>query len=179
MEQKTKALKTSGKVIAILMKVGYIMMLVTLCASAVVLLFMAITGRQTSVETIGGMKITIAEASLLTTKGMIAMCIGLLVTSGFLLAIFLLAHRMFNEISTTGDPFVEKHVQTIRIIGALVVSMTIATGVLESVAATFLSTDGLGAYFEAPGIVVGVILFCLSYIIEYGCALKEQVQKAD
>lgn len=173
MEQRTNALKTSGKVIAIIMKIGYIAMIVAICICAASLIFVGVTGGKTSVATLGGMNIKIADELTGSPSGFIALSVVYLVMSGFLLAIFLLAHRMFGEISATGDPFAEKYGKTVRVIGVLIAAMTIAVGLADMLTSA-VGAETAQAHTEAPGIVFGAIVFCLSYIIDYGYGLKEQ-----
>jgi hypothetical protein len=174
MEHKTNALKTASKVIAVIMKIGYIAMIVAMCVCAVSLIFMAVTGGHTSIVTSGGTTIGVSDGTLSTPSELIAMFVEYFVISALLFVIFLLAQRMFGEISTTGDPFLAKHVKTIRAIGILVAAMTIVVGVTESIVSAFTATEGIEAYTEAPGIVFGAVIFCLSYIIDYGYGLREQ-----
>lgn len=184
MEQKTNALKTASKVIAIIMKIGYIAMIVAMCICVGSLIFMAVTGGKTSIVTSGGTTIGIGSDLTLSasdagdtansTSAFVGMFSVYLVMSALLFIIFLLAQRMFGEISATGDPFTVKYVKTVRAIGILVVGMTFALGITEAIASSVAATQIAGIYSEAPGIVVGAIIFCLSYIIDYGCGLKEQ-----
>lgn len=184
MEQKTKALKTASKVIAVLMKIGYIAMIVAMCICAASLIFMAATGGKTSIVTAGGTTIgiagdltlsaSIASDATRSTAELIAMFSEYFVMSALLFVIFLLAQRMFGQISVTGDPFTAKYGKTVRAIGILVAAMTFALGITEAIVSSVAAAQIAGTYAEAPGIGVGAILFCLSYIIDYGCGLKEQ-----
>lgn len=174
MEQKTKALKTSSRIIAILMKIGYVATIVAMCICAATLIFMAVTGGRTSVATAGGIHIRIADGLSVAPKELAATCAAYLVMGSLLFVVFLLASRMFGEISKTGDPFVEKYGETVRTIGILAAIIPIAAGIVDSVASLFGATEGLEAYAGFPGIAVGAILFCLSYILDYGCALQSQ-----
>ena len=184
MEQRIKSLKTSSKVIAVIMKIGYIAMIVAMCICAASLIFMAATGGKTSIVTAGGTTIgiagdlslstSIAGDSVRSTVEFIAMFTEYFVMSALLFVIFLLAQRMFGELSVTGDPFIEKYGNTVRAIGILVAAMTFAIGITEAVVSSVTATQIAGTYAEAPGIGVGAIIFCLSYIIDYGCGLKEQ-----
>ena len=173
MEQKIKALKISSKVIAVMMKIGYIAMIVAMCICMVSLIFMAATGGKTAIN-IGGTTIGIAGNFTFSTAELIAMFSEYFVMSAFLFVIFLLAQRMFGEISVTGDPFTAKYVRAVRTIGILAVVMTFAVGITETVISLATAAQIAGTYAEAPGIGVGAILFCLSYIIDYGCGLKGQ-----
>src|SRR5574344_1887581 len=164
MEQKTNALKVSSKVISVIMKIGYIVMLVMTCISASSLIFMAVTGGKTSVKIAGGHKIAITDELSKTPKELVV--------------IFILTQRVFQNINLTGNPFTEKHVKTVRVIGILVVIMNIVVPVVADIGEFVAGTDLLKGYTEAPGIVVGIIIFCLSYIIDYGCALKEEYDKS-
>lgn len=184
MEHRTNALKTSSKVIAIFMKIGYIAMIVAMCICVASFIFMAVTGGKTSIVTDGGTTIGIASDLPISTAAagettrataeLVAMFSEYFVMSALLCVIFLLAQRMFGEISATGDPFTAKYVKTVRVIGILVVAMTFAVGLTEVVVSAVTATQIAGSYAEAPGIGVGAIIFCLSYIIDYGCGLKEQ-----
>lgn len=184
MEQKTNALRTSSKVMTVIMKIGYIAMIVAMCICAASLIFMAVTGGKTSIVTAGGTIIGITSDLIVSTSAasnpelptaeLIIMFSEFFVMSALLFVIFLLAQRMFGEINVTGDPFVEKYAKVVRAIGILVVAMTFAIGITESVVSLATATQNAGTYAEAPGIAFGAIIFCLSYIIDYGCGLKEQ-----
>lgn len=184
MEQKTNALKTSSKVIAIIMKIGYIAMIVAMCICVASLIFMAVTGGRTSIVTSGGTTIGITNDIALSASAendparsaaeLIAMFSEYFVMSALLFVIFLLAQQMFSEISVTGDPFMAKYVKIVRAIGILVATISFAIGITEVIISSVTATQIVKTYTEAPGIGVGVILFCLSYIISYGCGLKEQ-----
>lgn len=178
MEQKTNALKVSSKVISVIMKIGYIVMLVMTCISASSFIFMAVTGGKTSVKIAGGHKIAITDELSKTPKELAVIFSEFLIMGVFLFVIFLLTQRMFQNINLTGNPFTEKHVKTVRVIGILVVIMNIVVPVVADIGEFVAGTDLLKGYTEAPGIVVGIIIFCLSYIIDYGCALKEEYDKS-
>ena len=172
MEQRIKSLKTAGKVISVIVKIGYISMAVVMCVCAASLVFMAATGGNTSVV-IGDMTVGITDASVSASEA-IAVCAEYLIMGGFLFAIFLLAQKMFGEISVTGDPFTAKYAKRVRVIGILIAAMTVVTGIADTVISSLASVKGLETYTEAPGIVFGAVIFCLSYNIDYGCGLKEQ-----
>lgn len=174
MEQKKVALKTSSKIIAVIMKIGYIAMIVAMCICAASLIFMAVTGGQTSIVTPGGTTIGIADGVSVTPAEFVAVFAEYLVMSALLFVIFLLAQRMFGEISVTGDPFTEKYVKTVRVIGILVAAMTFAVGITEAIVSSLAATQDVKANTEVPGIVFGAVIFCLSYFIDYGCGLKKQ-----
>ena len=174
MEQKTNALKSASKVISILMKIGWVAMIVAACLCAAALIFVAVTGGQTSVTTSGGVNLIVADELAASPAELVATSAVYLVMGGFLFAIFLLAQRMFGEISATGDPFLPKYVKTVRVIGILVAAMTFGVGLADAIASS--AAPGMQAHPEAPGIVVGAIIFCLSYIIDYGCGLKTQAK---
>ena len=174
MEQKIKRLKVSSKVVAILMKIGYISMIVAMCICGSSLVFMAATGGKTSIVTTEGTKIGIASNMKLSTGEFVGMFTELFVISAFLFVIFLLAYRMFKEISVTGDPFTTKYVKTIRTIGILVVVTYFAVSFTESIVSLVAGTKSVINYAEAPGIGAGAFIFFFSFIIDYGCGLKEQ-----
>lgn len=173
MEQTANSLKTSSKVISIIMKIGYIAMIVALCVCAASIIFVLATGGQTSVATSSGVNFIVADQTSASPSELIALSAVYFVMSGFLLAIFLLAQRMFGEISATGDPFKEQYARTVRVIGILVAAMTFAVGLADLIASSFAAIKSAETYTEAPGIVVGAIIFCLSYIIDYGCMLSK------
>ncbi len=169
MDQKTKALQSASKVISILMKIGWIAMIVAACVCAAALIFVAVTGGQTSVTASGGVRFVIADELAATPAELVATSAVYLAMGGFLFAIFLLAQRMFGEISATGDPFVPQYVKTVRVIGILVAAMTFGVGLADTIASA--AAAGTRAHPDAPGIVVGAIIFSLSYILVYGCGM--------
>ena len=83
---------------------------------------------------------------------------------------------MFHEISVTGNPFIAKYVKTVKVIGILMASMTIVGGLAETIITLVAADSSAEMITETPGIVVGIIIFCLSYIIDYGCAMKEKTE---
>lgn len=172
MEQKRNALKTSSKVISTIMKIGYTVIIVALCITVAAMVVLAISGGKTSFALSGGTNIIIADGLPETMGNLTAFLTQLLVMSAFLFAIFLLTYRMFHEISVTGNPFVAKYVTTVRAIGILVAAMTIAGGLVETIMTLVVGESAIDMITDAPGVVVGVIIFCLSYIIDYGCSLK-------
>lgn len=174
MEQKTNALKASSRVISIIMKIGYTVMIVALCITAVTLLFLTISGGKTSFALANGTNVIIADGLPASMGSLTVFFTQLVVMSAFLFAIFFLTYRMFHEISMTGDPFITKYVKTVRVIGILVASMTIAVGFAETIMVLVAGEKSIEMITETPGIVVGVIIFCLSYIIDYGCTMKEK-----
>lgn len=177
MNEAMKAMKISGKVIAIIMKITYIVMIVVACFLAAVLVFLAVTG-DTSVVTSSGLKIAAADDALSPGSAMAA-CAALLVMAAFLFVISLLVHRMFREISKTGVPFKPEYVKTIKTVGVLLAAMSVAGGFAESVAASTMGTDALGMANNAPGVLVGVIVYCFAYVFEYGCAMQRRVNEAE
>ena len=174
MDQKTNALKKSSKVISVIMKIGYTVMIVALCITVAAMLFLAISGGETSVALSNETNLIIADGLPESTGSLTAFFVEFLLTGAFIFAIFFLTYRMFQEISVTGDPFVVKYVTTVRAIGILVASMTIAVGLAETIITLVTGDSSLELFTELPGIVVGIIIFCLSYIIDYGCSLKEK-----
>lgn len=174
MNEKEKAMRTSSKVISVIMKIGYIAMIVAMSICAVCLIFMAVTGGKTSIVTPGGTNIMVADGAFATPEGVAAICASMLVSGGVLFAIFFLTHRVFNEISTAGTPFNPKYVKTIKIIGVLVAVMGIVGGIVDSVVATFAGTEALGVYTNSPGVIVGVVIFCLAYVFDYVCSLQKE-----
>lgn len=174
MDSAQNALKVSGKVIAVIMKIGYIAMIVAVCFCVVSMIFVAVTGGKTEVAAEGGVNIRVIDAEGASPEETMATCAVYGVMSAFLLAIFMQASKMFAQIAKTGDPFEKKYGKTVRVIGILVAATTIGTGLADTIASLIVKTSSMQAYTEAPGLVVGAIIFCLSYVIDYGCALKAQ-----
>lgn len=172
MEQKINSLKSASKVISVIMKIGYIAMIVGMCVCLSSLLFMAITGGKTQIV-IGSTTVGVKDASVSPSE-VIAICAEYFIMGVFLFTIFLLAQKMFGEIGATGDPFTLKYVRYIRAIGILIAAMTVICGFANTIISSLASVKGLETYTEAPGIVFGAVIFCLSYVIDYGCGLKTQ-----
>ncbi len=176
MEQKTISLKKSSKVISIIMKIGYTVMLVALCITVAAMLVLAISGGESSFALSDGTNIIIADGLPESMGNPTAFFTQLLIMTGFLFTIFLLTYRMFHEISVTGNPFIAKYVKTVKVIGILMASMTIVGGLAETIITLVAADSSAEMITETPGIVVGIIIFCLSYIIDYGCAMKEKTE---
>lgn len=174
MNEQQKAIKASSKVIAVIMKIGYIAMIVAMSICVINLLFMAVTGGQTSIVTSSGMRIVAVSAPGTTPQGVAAISIAALIISAFLFAIFLLTYRIFHEISVTGTPFNVKYVKAIKAIGILVAVMSIVGSTVDSIAASYAGMETLGLCSDSTGVIFGVIIFCLAYIFDYGCTLQKQ-----
>lgn len=173
MDEKIKAIKTSSKVISVIMKIGYVAMIVEMCICLVGLIFIAITGGETSIVTSGGVRIVAVDAPVTTAKGAIAVCVAAFILGAFLFFIFRLAYRMFREINATGTPFNENYVKVIKRIGVLVAVMTVVESAVDSAAAAFAGVDTLGMSSDSTGVIFGVIIYCLAYIFDYGCTLQK------
>lgn len=78
------------------------------------------------------------------------------------------ARRLFQEINMNGSPFEMKHVKTIRKIAIYFFVM-----VMVNVDTGNTMTD-LQYSFDFTGIVAAGILWCISYIFEYGCLLQSE-----
>lgn len=178
MNNTQKSILVSSKVIAIIMKIGYIAMIVAASICAVCLIFIAVNGGETSLITSGGMKIVAMDKSVTTTEAAIAIASAVLIMCAFLFVIFLLTYKVFNEVGVTGTPFNVKHVKSIRLIGIHVAAMTIAGGIADAVAASYAGTATLGIYTGASGLIVGAVIFCLGYVYEYGCELQAKCAQA-
>lgn len=78
------------------------------------------------------------------------------------------ARGMFKDINMDGNPFEIKHVKTIRKIAIyffVMVMVNVDTG---------NTISDLRYSFDFTGIVAAGILWCISYIFEYGCLLQNE-----
>lgn len=174
MNEKQKAIKTSSKVISVIMKIGYIAMIVEMCICIVSLIFVAVTGGNISYITSGTIRLVAVGESLSSPAGVVAVCSAALILGAFMFAIFFLTYRIFNEISRTCTPFNIKYAKQIKAIGILVAVMTIVGNIVDSIGAYYAGVETLGMFSDSTGVIFGVIIFCLSYIFDYGCALQQQ-----
>lgn len=82
-----------------------------------------------------------------------------------MLVLFHIASGIFREIEKSQTPFITKIVKEIRVVS-----------ILFFILSTFpqMSDGSLTFGINAIGIIGGLLIWCLSYIIQYGCILQQE-----
>lgn len=174
MNGKQETMVTSCKVISVIMKVLCIVMAVEMVLCGAGLVILALTHGESAFFSIGTVKIIAVGADVETPEGAAAICGAAAVLGAFLFAVFFLAYKMFRDINVARTPFDPKHVRTIKSIGVLVAVMTVVSNIVDRVAAEFNTTATVGMGVDSSVILIGVVIYCLAYIFDYGCALQKQ-----
>lgn len=176
MNEKQSRIKVTSKVIAVFMKIGYIVCIVAMCMAVANVIFVLATGGDMAYLTANGMTVTavITDEAVTTASGLVALSVAVFVVSAFLFVILLITYKMFKKIHESYTPFDEQHVKSIKTIGILVMVMTLVGRIVDSTASSIIGISTLGISTDSTGIILGLIIFCLAYIFDYGCMLQKQ-----
>lgn len=88
----------------------------------------------------------------------------------------LMLHRMHGIIVETmaGKPFQPCTVKWMRQIGYCAVAMPLVSAVM-SIVAMLISADGIHAVLDLSGLLMGVLVLCLTQVFAYGLELQKDV----
>ncbi len=126
-------------------------------AFAVVALIIAIRDPSWNFDTVVG------------TSGLDAtsVCIMMMVNCAFLVAICAIARSLFSSVKRSGNPFSAHTILHARIIAVLVVVMSIVCPIVQASLRAHAELDA--AYgVDAQGIIVGIVLWCVSVYLRFG-----------
>lgn len=99
-----------------------------------------------------------------------------ILVSGIILAFILyFAQAIFRDIAVSYTPFVEINTKRMRAIAISFVVMAIIPSMVAAILVQSLKpTADISTEIQADYIIVAVIMYCLSYIFEYGRLLQQQ-----
>ena len=88
----------------------------------------------------------------------------------------LMVHRMHGIIVETmaGKPFQPRTVKWMKQIGYCAVVMPLVSAVM-SIVAMLISVDGIHATLDLSGLLMGILVLCLTHVFAYGLELQKDV----
>lgn len=113
---------------------------------------------------------TIIELSL---QQLLLMFAFMLVDAILITIIILFVHAIFNHIQKGDTPF--SHQNTIRIKKIAIVTIILSiVGSYSDALVDYYTIEQLTWKMNVVGLIVGIIIYCISLIFDYGCELQQQ-----
>ena len=173
-EIQQKIVKTS-KVVAIILKIGFI-----LIAAAIGLL---IIGMGVLAFADRGVATSLQDALTITTQGTSAVGIAvsniILVFGLFIIQlvavfmVFLTLHRIFSAICKDHTPFTNINAKRMRKVAVLIIAMGAISSITEFIAHKLITTQD-GYSIDGTWLVMAAVIYCIALIFDYGCQLQQQ-----
>lgn len=86
---------------------------------------------------------------------------------------FFVLKRIFKDISIDGNVFCPKHTKRIKIFAGIVIAVNILEVLLENIVSYF-TVNEFSFGLELGGVLLGLLLYCVAIIYDYGCELQQQ-----
>lgn len=168
-----RKIQITSKVVAVLTKILYIVMIVTVCFEVTGIIWSLVLPEASSI-TWGGIKI-ISPFSLVNDAGIGLDLMTGVVSQCFLIAILILTNRIFNNIYREYSPFTQKNVKGMRRIAILLFIDSIAAPRADfAIHKAISSTTGILYDSGNELMILAIVLFCFSLIFQYGLELQQQ-----
>ncbi|TCL53728.1 hypothetical protein EDD76_1271 [Kineothrix alysoides] len=173
MDAIQKKIIVTSKVVAVLTKILYITMIITVCFEAAGIIWLIISPEVNSI-TLGGIRI-IWPFSLANDVGIGTDLLPGVASQCFFIAILISANRIFRNVSCEYSPFTPKIAKGMKRIALL---LLIDSGVAPRVdfeikKAISLTTDNLYD-FSSELMILAIVIYCFSLIFQYGMELQQQ-----
>lgn len=116
------------------------------------------------------------------TVGMIPGLIALFsivsfVYMGLLMAILIIAGRIFSGIRKTLLPFTEENAKHLKTIAVLIAVISVVPAFIEAIGEAIIGFSMDMFYFSIEGLVLAFVVYSLAHIFEYGLNLQEQADE--
>ncbi len=170
--------KTASKVIEILSWIGVAMILFVFIASIVDLSWAQVNLMPESGVTMNGVSVTINDASAAAGVPTKAALIVVLLCGMVGFAVQALIFRNLHNVlvsAESGSPFQQENVVRIQRIGYLSIAMPVLAFVFTLVAKLVGGPDALELSFDLSGIIMGLLVLCLSQFFAHGVELEQDV----
>lgn len=168
-----KKIQVISRVVAVLTKILYIAMIVTVCFEVSGIIWLTVSPEVSSIV-LGGIKI-ISHFSLANAVGIGTDLLTGVASQCFFIAILVSANRIFRNISLEYSPFTQKTVKGMRRIAILLlIDSIVAPQVDFTIKKSILLATGTLHNFGNELIILVIILYCFSLIFQYGVELQQQ-----
>lgn len=175
MNANQQKMKNVSAKISLILKVGFGVTVMIAILAMTAILILLFSGEETRLSFLDAFQVTANNGTLLSIapRPLFTMFVFMLMDTVLMGAAIFLIHGIFSEMKKGCTPF--SHENTLRIKRTAIV--VIILGIVGSY------SDGLVDYYtigeltwkvDIPGVICGIIIYCIAFIFQYGCQLQRE-----
>lgn len=175
MNLSQKKMQSASKKITVILKLGF-----TVCIIIEILALMAIgilifSGENVKSSFLTAFDVTANNGTTisLAPQSLLVMFLLSLVDALLISAVIILIHAIFNDMKRGSTPFLRRN--TMRIKGVAIIAIILSIiGSYSDALVDYYTIGELTWKVNAAGLIIGMVVYCISFIFDYGCDLQQE-----
>ena len=175
MNEIQKRITKTSKMVAIILKIGLILVAMAIGLIVIGMGVLTLTGSSTSQSLQDALTITTQGASavdIAVGNIVVAFCL-FIVQLAVAFMVFFMLYRIFAAISKEHTPFTAVNAKRMKQVAILVIIMGVINSIIEFVAQRLLASPE-GYSIDLMWVVIAAVIYCIALIFDYGCQLQQQ-----
>ena len=169
-----KIMRMSSK-ITIILRLGFVVSNIIVMLSLIAIGILAFSGEDTKSSFLAAFNVTANNGTTINieAQSLLIMFVFMLIDTLLISLAILLVYAVFNEIMKSLTPFLPENTVRIKKI-ALIVAILSIVGSCSDALVDYYTIGALTWRINVIGIIVAVIIYCISLIFSYGCDLQRE-----
>ncbi len=175
MEQNRLKIRNASKRMTIILRIGGVISGIIAMLALTGICILIFSNEETKLSFLSAFHVTANNGTIINIhlQELLLMFAFMLVDAILITIIILFVHAIFNHIQKEDTPF--SHQNTIRIKKIAIITIILSiVGSYSDALVDYYTIGQLTWKINIVGLIVGIIIYCISLIFDYGCELQQQ-----
>lgn len=175
MKSNQEKIKNLSKKITVILKLGFIVSIIIVMLALVAIGILMFSREDLKSSFVAAFEVTANNGTTISIapKSLLIMFVFMLIDTLLISAMIFIIHTIFNDIKKGDTPFMHQNTTRIKCIAIIAVILSIV-GSYSDALIDYYTIGELTWRVNVIGLIIGIILYCISFIFSYGCDLQQE-----
>ena len=175
MKPSQEKIRNASKKITVILKLAFIASIIIMALVLVAIGILMFSREDTKSSFLAAFEVTAKNGTTISIapQSLLTMFSFALIDTLFVSTLIFIIHTIFDDIKNGATPFLRKNTARIQSIAIITVLLSIV-GSYSNELVDYYTIGALTWRVNAIGLIIGVIIYCISLIFNYGCDLQQE-----
>lgn len=168
-------MKNTSKKITVILKLGFLVSNILMLLALAAIGILQFSGKELKASFLAAFDVTANNGTVISIspQALVTMFAFMLIDTILIAAMIFIIHSIFNDINKEGTPFLHRNATRMKYISIIAIILSIVGGYSDALV-DYYTIGQLTWRVDIIGLIIGVIIYCISLIFSYGCDLQQE-----
>ncbi len=175
MKSSQEKIKSASKKITVILKLGFIVSIIVMILALAAIGILMFSREDMKSSFLAAFEVTANNGTTISIapQGLIILFVFMLIDTLFISAMLFIIHAIFEDIKKGDTPFIQQNTVRIKCVAILAVILSMV-GSYSDALVDYYTIGELTWRVNVIGLIIGMIIYCISLIFSYGCDLQRE-----
>jgi len=175
MKSSQEKIRNASKKITIILKLGFIVFVIVVIVALVAIGILMFSREDMKSSFLAAFEVTAnnGTAISITPQSFLIMFVFILINTLLISVMIFIMYAIFDDIKKGDTPFLHQNTARIKYIAIITVVLSIV-GSYSDALIDYYTIGELTWRVNIIGLIIGIIIYCISLIFSYGCDLQQE-----